>query len=200
MTWGDVGEWLIGGTGPWWAAILTFYLGQRFSSKSAQEAREFDGQDRQKERDQAFKVLEAQQKADAARAAADHAAATKLEAERRKVAEESARRERRAATAQRASQASATMRAEIAAKFKSTGLIDPAVVHEFMQASEELRYDLDRDVVATIQDAVRQFVTLPYTGPNPLAAVSRIDEALAGFSEKLAYHRFHFVDLPPPGV
>lgn len=197
MTWGDVGEWLIGGTGPWWAAILTFYLGQRFSSKSAKETREFDGKDRQKERDHALKVLESQQEADAAKVQAEREATVALEAERDRLAAVSAYRERRISKAQRTSQATATMRAEIAAKFKHSGEIEPQVVHEFMQASEELRFDLDPEVVAVIQDQVRQFVTLPYTGANPLAATSTIDAALGQFSETVADHRYFSVDAPP---
>lgn len=93
-----IGNWLKGGTAPWWAALVTFYLGQRFSLRGAKEQRDADAVAREAERRHALTIVAAEHEAAAKRAKAEVDAAAK-------AAEAEAARSENAALRERAAQA-----------------------------------------------------------------------------------------------
>lgn len=129
-----IGNWLKGGTAPWWAALVTFYLGQRFSLRGAKEQRDADALAREAERQHALTIVAAEHEAAAKRAKAEVEATAEAAAAEAVRSENAAIRERAAQALDRAVESIGNLRGALSGLLPGH-YVPEEVLREFFAAT-----------------------------------------------------------------
>lgn len=173
-----LGSWLANGSAPWWAAIVTFFLGQLYSLKGAREQRAADSADREKEREHALDIVSAERQTNRERLEAERTSTLQVEDMRLKREAHSRAKDEFYRGRSRVIAAIASLRTTISLP-ETNDTFDANVVVEFHVSSSE--FDGTSHWAIRIRDEVHKFFARGPDNPPSRPEIEALIRALAEY-------------------